>query len=402
MRIGVNCFPLEANSGGVKQYFFSLFRELLSSDDGLRYVFFYFPQNVEELSNLDCLDLEENGVSLTHQNEIEPHFNNIDLYFCPFSSLWPRPVPLPTVLFLHDIQEVFYPHYFTETDMFNREWHYPGSTRMATQVVTNSHFTRQTIVHNHRISSPKITVAHLCADERFYRAGDVARLPQSPLPGDDFIFYPANYWQHKNHDGLLKALRWLKLERGLIINAVFTGYDVPNSFPLDQKVSEYGLDEQIFNAGYRSVEELAYLYLKARLMVFPSLFEGFGIPLVEAMAAGCPVAASNATSVPEIGGDAVEYFDPCAPESIARAIERIWCDDAMRSDLIQRGRTRARNFSSAKLAQTHLNVFRKAAGSFSKARYAWHKCIYQHYHRSIIFVKYRNHISRKLRFLLRS
>lgn len=401
MRIGVNCFPLEANSGGVKQYFFSLFNELLTYNDKHRYVFFYFPHNVEELSSLDCLNLADNGVLLEHQNEIEPYFNEIDLYFCPLSSLWPRPVPIPSVLFLHDIQEVFYPQYFSETDMFNREWHYPGSTRMATRIITNSHFTKQTIIQHHRISPQKISVAHLCADERFYRAGDVARPPRTPLPGGDFIFYPANHWQHKNHDALLQALKWLKTEKNLKINAVFTGYDVPNSYPLAQKISEYRLEEQILNAGYVSVEELAYLYLNAKLMVFPSLFEGFGIPVVEAMAAGCPVAASNVTSVPEIGGDAVEYFDPHVPESIAKAIECVWLDDTLRSRMIEKGRKSAGIYSSAKLAQTHLAVFEKAAGAFSQIRYAWHKWVYQHYRRSLVFVKYRNHISHKLRFLMK-
>jgi glycosyltransferase involved in cell wall biosynthesis len=151
-----------------------------------------------------------------------------------------------------------------------------------------------------------------------------------------------------------------------------------------------------------SVEELAHLYLNAKLMVFPSLFEGFGIPVLEAMAAGCPVAASNVTSVPEIGGDAVEYFDPHVPENIARTIERVWHDGTLRSRMIEKGRRCAGIFSSAKLAQRHLAVFEKAAVSFSKSRYAWHKWVYRHYRRSVIFFKYRNHISNKIRFLLRS
>jgi len=389
MRIGVNCFPLAANSGGVKQYFFSLFKELLSHDDGNRYLFFYFPHNYEEMSKTDGFSLKDHAVLLNDQDEIAQYFSKMDLYFCPFCSLWPRPVSIPSVLFMHDIQEVFYPRFFTNQDRFSRGYHYPGSTRMADQVITNSHFTKQTIVQHHRISPAKVTVAHLCADERFYRAHEVARPPQSPLPTNDFIFYPANHWQHKNHDSLLQALRWLKTEKGLIIDAVFTGYDVPNSYPLAQKVSEYGLDGQIYYAGYVLVNELAYLYQKARIMVFPSMFEGFGIPLVEAMAVGCPVAAANVTSLPEIGGDAIEYFEPTSPESIGMAIEKIWYDAARREELITLGRRRADDFSSVKMAQTHLMVFREAAESFSKIRYAWHNWIYQHYHRGLVYLKYK-------------
>lgn len=395
MNIGVNCFPLVENSGGVKQYFLSLFKEFLTNEGEHNYFFFYFQHNLEVLSQLDNLRLKDNGILLKNQKEIAPFFKKIDLYFCPFSSLWPRPVPIPSVLFLHDIQEVFYPQYFSKVDMFNREWHYPGSTRMATHVIVNSHYTKKTIVKHHRIRPEKITVAHLCADESFYHADLVARPLKSHLPDKDFIFYPANHWHHKNHDILLQALKWLKLEKGLSIPAIFTGYDVPNSYPLNQKITEYGLEDQIYSVGYITVEEMAYLYQKARMLIFPSLFEGFGIPIVEAMAAGCPVLASKKTSLPEIGGDAVEYFNPFSPKSIGKAIERIWSDEEKRMSLIKMGSERAREFSSAKLARTHLEVFRKAYNNFSTSKYIWHKWIYQHYHRNLIYFKHKNFLLKK-------
>lgn len=390
MRIGVNCYPLVANSGGVKQYFFNLFKELLTNNNEKHsYLFFYFSHNIEELSGLDSLRWQDNAILLKNQFEVKQYLDKIDLYFCPVSALWPRPLPVPTVLFLHDIQEVFYPEFFTRSDMFSRDYHYPGSTRMADRVITNSDFTKQTIVQHHRISPKKVSVAHLCADKRFFRAAEVACSPHFSLPNENFIVYPANRWKHKNHDTLLRALQWLKVKKGLKIKAIFTGYDVLNCYPLVQKASEYGLEEQIYSAGYLTVEELAYLYLKARIMVFPSLFEGFGIPLVEAMAVGCPVIASNVTSLPEIGADAVEYFDPLSPESIGMAIEKIWHDTAMRERMIKLGKRRAHDFSATKLAQTHLTVFQEAAESFSTARYLWHNWIYKYYHRGLIYLKYR-------------
>jgi glycosyltransferase involved in cell wall biosynthesis len=229
----------------------------------------------------------------------------------------------------------------------------------------------------------------LCADKRYYQAAEVARVPECPLPEGDFVIYPANHWMHKNHDTLLRALQWLKEEKGLKIDAVFTGYDVPNGYPLTQKAAEYGLSEQVYQVGYVTVEELAYLYSRAKMLVFPSLFEGFGIPLVEAIAAGCPVVAANATSLPEIGADAAAYFDPSSPESIGMAIERVWGDEALRQRLIQRGWRRALDFSSTKLAQTHRAVFDEAARVFSPKRYMWYNWVYQHYHRWLVRSKYR-------------
>ena len=394
MRIGVNCFPLSNNIGGVKQYFFNLFNELLSNDGKNTYTFFYFPHNVEELSSLDNNRWQDNAILLHDQLEVKQYLNKIDLYFCPFGSLWPRPLPIPTVVTLVDIQEVFYPQYFTGVDLFNRAYHYPGSTRMADRVITISDFSKKTIVKHHRISPHKVHVAHLCADKRFYRTNEVSYPPKVPLPDEDFIIYPANRWQHKNHDTLLRALQWLKAERGMEIKAVFTGHDVPNSYPLLQKASEYRVDKQVFFVGFVSVEELAYLYSKAKLMIFPSLFEGFGIPLVEAMAAGCPVLASNLTSLPEVGVDAIEYFDPSSPQSIGKAIEMIWNDEAKREELINRGLKRAQDFSEQRLAHIHIMAFQKAAESFGMHKYLWNSWIYQHYHRGMLYFKYRKIIGR--------
>ena len=388
MRIGVNCFLLQPHIGGMKQYFFNLFEELLANDYRNEYIFFHFPRNAEELGHLSSTRWKASAVLLSDQLEVKNHLDKIDLYFCPFGALWPRPLPIPTVVNLVDIQEVFYPQFFTQMDMFNREYHFPGSTRMADRVITISHFSKRTIVQHHHVSSDKVTVAHLCADRRFYRAAEAALPLQVSLPEGDFVFYPANHWRHKNHDMLLKGLRWLKTERGLKINAVFTGYEMSNGYPIEQKVKEYGLTEQVYTIGYVTVEQLAYLYTRARLLVFPSLFEGFGIPLVEAMAAGCPVVTANVTSLPEIGLDAVEYFDPESPESIGQAIEKVWRDDTLRQQLIDRGLRRALDFSPTKLAQIHQTVFEHAARAFSHTRYYWNYWVYGPFHHRYIQWKY--------------
>src|ERR1700674_1780244 len=97
------------------------------------------------------------------------------------------------------------------------------------------------------------------------------------------------------------------------------------------------------------------------MLVFPSLFEGFGIPLVEAMAAECPVVAARATSIPEVVGDAAELFDPTSPAALAAAIEHVADDEAWRATLRARGLRRAREFSAARMADAHLAVFHEAA-----------------------------------------
>lgn len=384
----MNCFMLQAHIGGLKQYFLTLFDELLSSDEANQYVFFYFPHNEKELRLLRNGGWRRNAIQVQDQNEILNHLGAIDLFFCPFGALWPRPVPLPTVATLVDIQEVFYPQFFTPWDLYNRDYHFRGSARMVDRLVTISEYSKSTIVQHYGIPASRIVVSHLCADERYYQAFEQTGAAAPALPVGGYAFYPANRWLHKNHDLLLSAMRMLR-DRGLVIPGVFTGYDVPGGYPLLEKAREYGIADQVHSLQYVSIEQMAALYKRATMLVFPSLFEGFGIPLVEAMAAGCPVVASRATSLPEIGLNAAEYFDPASPAELAAAIERVWTDGARREKFIEAGRRRALDFLPCKMAAVHLTAFEEARRSFSNLRYLWQRSCVQHVHRGIIFLKHR-------------
>ena len=105
----MNCFLLRAHIGGLKQYFLTLFNELLQHDAENEYVFFWFAHNEEEPNRLETERWKVNAILLRDQSEIAEYRHRMDLYFCPFGALYPRPLPLPTVVMLADIQEVFYP-----------------------------------------------------------------------------------------------------------------------------------------------------------------------------------------------------------------------------------------------------------------------------------------------------
>jgi len=388
MRIGVHCFPLKANIGGMKQYFLSLFGELLEQDRENEYLFFHNAKNVAELCELPSPRWRENAVELGKATRVARCLKGLDLYFSPFCVLTPRPLPLPTVVTIPDNQEIFYPDFFSEHQHFAREWHYRGSARMADRVLTISAFSKNTLAEHYGVCPEKIGVVPLCADPRFYRAQEIARRPTALLPEGRFLFYPANRWHHKNHDTLLRALRLLAVEKGLKLSLVLTGHDVAEGYPVARMAAEYGVADQVFPVGYVAVEELAWLYCNAEMTVFPSLFEGFGLPLVEAMAARCPVACSHAGSMPEVGADAVEYFDPHSVPEMAAAIERLCNSPGLRETLVQRGRLRAAAFSPARLAAAHLQAFREARKAFSPLRYAWNALFYQRYHAWTVGRKY--------------
>jgi len=362
MRIGVNCIPLQKNNGGLRQYFQRLFNELLDSDASNSYLFFYDDRNESELDLLLIHDWRNSSVKVVDEGEIVLHLMMIDLLFCPFGVLWPRPLQIPSVVQLADIQEVFYPQFFTEDILRCRKLNYPASTRSADAVITLSEFSKRTIAEQHLIELEKIFVTTLVVDEALQNQS-VADLSRLGLP-ERFVFYPANHWQHKNHDSLLIALNLLKDELGVEIPCIFTGLSMENGYPLAEKVAFYGLSAQVRDLGYLSQSEVQSVYYKATLLCFPSLFEGFGIPVLEAMAAGCPVVCAESASLPEVAGDAAIYFNPSKPEEIAAAIARLWDDNMLRAELVERGRSQAEKFTTVRMATVHQEAFAFALKSF--------------------------------------
>jgi glycosyltransferase involved in cell wall biosynthesis len=370
---------LRPHIGGLKQYFRNLFEWLLANDRQNEYLFFYFRHNVDELQKLRSDRWRSNAMLLEDQSQILDHLGKIDVYFCPFGPLWPRPVPLPTVMTLSDIQEVFYPEFFTPAELLIRADHFRGSAAMADRVITVSEFSRQSIIRHYGVPGHRVVVAYHCPNLPAFQTGGVAESWDAPLPPSDWLFYPANHWRHKNHETLLQALVLLR-EQGLEIPLVVTGYDMPNGYPLKKRVAELGLGSQVWDVGYVSPEQLSFLYDKSRLVVVPSLFEGFGLPLVEAMAAGRAVVASRTSSLPEIGGGAVAYFDPLVPADMAGVVREYWLNARERRNLVERGRQRVRFFSPQRMAASHLEAFEQAFRSFSWRRYIWQAVVSQRLH----------------------
>jgi len=370
----VNAVPLKIRMGGVRQYFQRLFRELLATDSNNSYVFFYCAGNEEELDCLGTNRWREGAIKIADQGEILLHLTKIDVYFCPFAVLWPRPMPIPSVVELADIQEVYYPQFFTEEELRGRRLHYAPSTRSADAVITLSEFSKQAIVKHHLIDPDKIFVAHLVNDDSIVDLCNPPDISHLNLP-DRFIFYPANHWQHKNHDAMLKALVLLKQDQGIVVPCVCTGFPMDNGYPLLEKITEYGLEEQVLHVGYVSHEEMQVLYSLATLLCFPSLFEGFGMPVLEAMSVGCPVVCANATSLPEVVGDAAVQFDPNNYCDVAAAILKVWNNENLREELACKGKIRASQFTVPRMASVHLRAFEYAVNTFLPDS----RNVYQHF-----------------------
>jgi glycosyltransferase involved in cell wall biosynthesis len=154
---------------------------------------------------------------------------------------------------------------------------------------------------------------------------------------EQFFFYPAATWPHKNHEAILRALSILKSEGGRAPHVYFTGSTREHRATLDQLAIELNIVEHVHYLGFLTPEELQAVFSAATAMVFPSKFEGFGLPILEAFHARLPVISSDATTLPEVAGDAALYFNPDSPAQLASLMNMILTTPDMRDELIRKG-----------------------------------------------------------------
>jgi glycosyltransferase involved in cell wall biosynthesis len=176
-----------------------------------------------------------------------------------------------------------------------------------------------------------------------------------------FALYPGQTFPHKNHLALVQAVATAR-SRGAGFHVVCPGKQSDHFARIAAEARRLGVEDLLSFPGYVSPLELRCLYRLATLLVFPSLFEGGGMPVFEAFAAGVPVACSNVTCLPEQAGDAAVLFDPRDPGAIADAVLRLWTDAGLRAVLVERGAARVARFTWVRTARTYRALYRRVAG----------------------------------------
>ena len=258
--------------------------------------------------------------------------------------------PLGNVLVAPDIQHEYHPEFFSEHELSERRRLYTESARQAAHICAISDYTRSTLIERFGIPEDRITTTPLAADPVFY-PGSAARsasrrvLDKYGLSPGEYVLMPGHTWPHKNHAGAFRALRVLRDAYGLKPLIVCTGARRGNAHGLASLLAELDLEQQVRFLGYCPAVDMPGLYEGARAMLFPSLFEGFGMPVLEAMWCSCPVVCSNTTSLPEVAGDAALMTDPRSPDALANALSRALTDEEVRARLIARGLERVAKFS---------------------------------------------------------
>lgn len=274
----------------------------------------------------------------------------VDLLFCPFTAPTYFEPGIPTICTIYDLQHKTYPEFFAAADVAYREHTFTEACRLATAITTISDCSRKSIISNARIDPARVHTIYLRMAKRIatgaaHQQGALGRLGFTELR---YLLYPANFWQHKNHEMLLTAFG-MACQQGMPadIKLICTGAPGVRQAWLINAAHSMHLGDRVIFPGYLPNAEIATLLANCAGLVFPSLFEGFGLPIIEAMAAGVPVACSNTTALPEVAAGAALLFDPRIPTQIAQAMLALVQDNVLRTRLTQAGQLRAADFSDA-------------------------------------------------------
>jgi glycosyltransferase involved in cell wall biosynthesis len=252
----------------------------------------------------------------------------------------------PVIITIHDmIPELYYSHKKNE----KRKKERATSIRKANQIICISEHTKNDLIKLFpETPLDKITVIH--------HGIESITAQYTPNTHGDYLLFVGGRRRYKNFDFFLKAVAPLLLHNN--IKLICTGSKFSESET--KLITMYGLRELVINRGFVSDNELQNLYYHAKCFVFPSLYEGFGFPILEAFSNECPICISNRSCFPEIAGDAALYFDPENENSIRNSIRIVLENDKLRNEIIQKGKAKLKSFTWEKAAEKTYQVYLKA------------------------------------------
>lgn len=282
-----------------------------------------------------------------------PHFNIPLIYNEPFVST------------IHDLTLSFFPGQ-KMTSMMHRfayQMTIRHACKKATSIIAVSKNTRKDLEQLLSIPAEKIDVIYEAVESEHYNTNidlaEIENIKKKYNIRKPYLMYVGVWRSHKNILGLLSGFAKI-LERGLDYQLVITGKPDPHYPEVMEKMKELGIEKNVILPGFVPENELPTFFKGCELFVFPSFYEGFGLPPLEAMASGCPVVSSNTSCMPEILSDAAEFFDPYDHEDIARAMESVLRNRARALELRTKGLERVQRFSWQTMAKQTLDTYKKA------------------------------------------
>ncbi len=310
------------------------------------------------------------GKRLWTHTKLGPHTRRHppDILFVP-SHVLPVWGPKHTVVTVHDLGYEYFPEAHPAGELRYLRWSTKRHARVATRIIADSHVTKDDLVTWYGADPERIRVIYLAPDPNLKPVQDKLKLSltiaQFGIPGyAKYLLHVGAMRPRKNLDRLLEAFAIVRERRPeQKLHLMLVGNLASEGYRLREKAKAMGILDYIRFPGYILPHQIATVYSGAAAYVLPSLFEGFGLPALEAQACETPLVCANTSSLPEIAGDGAMYFDPLDVEDMANAIEQVLTDSDLRQSLIARGKENLKRFSWQKTAQETLTVLEEAAQS---------------------------------------
>ncbi len=280
--------------------------------------------------------------------------NQVDILYCPFSAATFAERGIPTVSTILDIQHEFYPQFFAPQEFQHRRKFYQDIVKKVERVTCISDYTKETFCDKYGYPVERAETIYIAIQNRFEQEDDRV-LDKLNIRDQKYIVYPANFWEHKNHKCLLNAFAMYAHEHR-DMKLVLTGNPLDQAEYYNELLKAMKIDDLTVITGYVTNEELYSILKNAKGLIYPSLFEGFGIPVVEAMHLKKLIACSDLTSLPEIGCEAIHYFNPKKPDAILEGINFL-AQNQMTDDIIAEYEQKLKEYETDKMVDAYLKVF---------------------------------------------
>ncbi len=374
MRIGIDAHFASYELRGIGKYVVQLVSGLMMADGTHEYVIYGDPRMFPQPNGRGNVKFRNPG-SLPYpvwEQAVLPRWvrqDGVELLHCPSNT---APVALAKqvklIITVHDVMYLLPGSVLTPSKVFRQRFGnfyrrlvVPRVAGRADRIIAVSKFSKREITEHLRIVPNRIHAIHEGVDEQFARLAGAITSPPKEMGGErldgPFILALGAGDPRKNTLAVIRAYESRRRELPNQEQLVIVGLRDWRSSAAYGLVRELGLSKDVLFAGYVSEELLAWLYSSSRCFLYPTLYEGFGFPPLEAMACGTPVITSDCTSLPEVAGDAAILVDPTADKSIGDALVRVLQDEPLRRQLIQRGREQVRRFGWQDTVQKTLGVY---------------------------------------------
>lgn len=393
MRVGINCLRIYPGyQGGINSFTFGLIDGFSRVGAQHEFTIFVTPWNAELFeahaasSNFTIVEIDEaeqgllrgmhkrlplrvkRRLPLAAPGAYSSRYaalmeRKADVFYVPYvppPRLFPFP-DAPTVYSIHDIQHVHYPEFFTAEELVEREASFTKCVAHATAVQASSRYMSEDFcAYFSKLNESNVEVIPEGVDIELFsqRRPEVEVAARYRLPAS-FAFTPAQLWPHKNHLTTLRALARLR-ERGLVVPLVLTGTEYSAAPDIFDFIADHGLGDQVFYLGVLPFDDIVALHQTARLLVTASLFESSSLPILEAAAAGTPIAAARIPAHEEMAEHLeMRLFEPTDDAELADALEEAWTDEQTNSAQVAANRVGVQRYSWDNAARMYLELFER-------------------------------------------